>query len=106
MPDLNIDRGVLKSSAAGLEGVAKQLEAAVKAFEAEITGHGEPWGYDDIGTLIGVAHQAVFEAAMECFTTNGEDIATDAGKLKEAAATYAESEKEASVEVNRVREFL
>jgi hypothetical protein len=40
---------------------------ALSAFQAELEGYGRPWGEDDIGSLIGAAHDEVSAWAFDCY---------------------------------------
>jgi hypothetical protein len=82
------------------------LQAKVQAFKAEMQGYGEPWGNDDIGSLIGMCYQAIHEVAMECFGDNIGELAEHAEGVKAMAATYREAEDTSTIEVNKVRDIL
>jgi hypothetical protein len=71
-----------------------------------VSGFGEPWGGDEIGMLIGTAHGAVFQAAVECFTDNARELAGHAEGLQRVADNHERTEDTNVLYVNRVRELL
>jgi hypothetical protein len=68
--ELAVDAGAIRAAGRQLAQVADDFEAKVDRFVGELDGYGEPWGGDDIGMLIGVAHDAVLDAALDCFDSN------------------------------------
>ncbi|MEV5706710.1 hypothetical protein [Actinoallomurus sp. NPDC052274] len=112
---------------AGIRRIAGELEKAVDKLDSELealandmTGQSDPFGGDDIGSLIGMCYQAIHDMAMDSYSSNveeldahvealhglangyetaeyaGKDAATDAGKTVQAAG----------LEINRVRQVL
>ncbi|MFI6783087.1 hypothetical protein [Micromonospora sp. NPDC050276] len=63
------------------------------AFQQELAAFGQPWGSDDIGALIGAAHEAVAEFAFDCFATAMDEIGAAGLDLGGMAATYREIEE-------------
>jgi hypothetical protein len=96
----------IRSAGSAMKVSADDFGATVQAFEAEVKGHGQPWGNDTIGQLIGVAHQVVFEAALNCFRSNHEVLHEHARNLTTMADVHAATELGNTVEVNRVRDVL
>jgi len=92
-PGFRVDPGGLASSGAGLESVAAEFMTAVTAFQAQLEGFGRPWGNDDIGSLIGVAHDEVSAFAFECFSTAMEEIGAAGLDLSGMAEQYREIEE-------------
>mgnify|MGYP001458294901 CR=1 FL=1 len=106
MNELKVSTGRVRSAAAELKAAAEDLTEAAKAFQAEVSGFGAPWGGDEIGMLIGAAHNAIFQAAMECFTENAKELSEHAEGLRRVAKTHDQAESANVLYVNRVREFL
>ncbi|MFI0448135.1 WXG100 family type VII secretion target [Actinomadura sp. 6N118] len=96
----------VRSSASDLRAVADRLSQAVQSFQGEVTGLGDCWGADDIGMIIGTAHAAVFEGAMECFTTNLDEITGHAETLGVVADNYVQMEDTNKLYVNKINELL
>jgi len=92
-PGFRVDPDALASSGSGLERVATEFTQAMTAFQQELAAFGQPWGNDDIGALIGAAHEAVAEFAFECFGTAIEEIGAAGVDLAGMASTYREIEE-------------
>lgn len=65
----------LTAAGKSLEDVAARFLEALTAFRSELEGFGRPWGQDDIGSLIGAAHDEVSAWAFECYGSALEEIA-------------------------------
>jgi hypothetical protein len=106
MAELRVDTEEIHRAGGGIATSAQALRGKLQAFQAELQGFGEPWGNDDIGSLIGMCYQAIYDAAMECFEANIGEMEGHAEGVKAMAATYREAEDTTAVEVNRVRDIL
>ena len=98
------DPAQIRDAGHGIELSAQELAAAIQALQAELAGHGAPWGDDDIGSLIGGVYQAIVEIAMECLGMNAEDIAGFAEGVQAMAATYEKTEATNVEQLGRVRD--
>jgi hypothetical protein len=103
---LNVQPDLIRRSGGGIRSAAQRLRAELEAFQGELAGFGEPWGDDDIGSLIGGCYQAVYEVAMECYTDNIGEMENEADGVNTMAATYYQAESSTEVEVNKVRDIL
>src|SRR5262245_14634521 len=92
MDGIQIHPDGLIESGKSLEGVAARFVEALSAFQAELEGFGRPWGEDDIGSLIGAAHDEVSAWAFECYTSALEEIAGAGADLSGMGERYAEVE--------------
>ncbi|WP_019631756.1 WXG100 family type VII secretion target [Actinomadura atramentaria] len=101
-----VDPSRLRASASELRAVADRLQQALSDFEATVDGFGQPWGADDIGSIIGMAHDEAFDTALDCFTTNADDLAEYAEALTQMADNYVEMEQSNELYVNRIGEVL
>jgi hypothetical protein len=104
--ELTVDPDRIRAAANALKQVATEFTQSAKGFQSEVTGYGEPWVGDDIGILVGLANEACMEAAIGCFTSNAEDMGSDAARPIEMARNYEQAEQSNVTEVNRVREIL
>ncbi|MGY0006775.1 hypothetical protein [Micromonospora sp. I033] len=89
---IEVDPDGLGGSGRALGDVATRFSQAMTAFQAELAAFGRPWGSDDIGSLIGAAHDEVSAFAFECFDTALGEIAAAGTDLTDMAARYAEIE--------------
>ncbi len=62
----------LRGSAEGIDQSVDRLAEAIEQFEARLRAFGDPWGGDDIGSLIGELYGLIHDVALTCFESNGE----------------------------------
>ncbi|MEU1842324.1 hypothetical protein [Micromonospora sediminicola] len=89
---VEIDPDGLGASGQALGVVATRFGQALTAFQAELAAFGRPWGSDDIGSLIGAAHDEVSAFAFECFDGALDEISAAGADLGDMAIRYAETE--------------
>jgi hypothetical protein len=89
----HVDPELLAASGVGLQGVADRLVSELTAFQAELAGFGAPWGGDDIGSLIGVAHDEVSSFAFECYQVALEEIGAAGADVVAMGARYTAVEE-------------
>lgn len=106
MREMRVDAEEIHRAGGGIVSSVETLQEKLRAFEGELRGFGQPWGNDDIGSLIGMCYQAIYEVAMECFTGNIGDLGGHAEGVKTMAATHREAEDVTTIEVNKVRDIL
>ncbi len=85
MNEISLDTASLRRAQALIGGSTQETDTALGAFIAELEGFGQPWGDDELGTLIGLSYQGIFEVAMDCFACNLDLIDEYATQLGDAA---------------------
>ncbi|WP_262287454.1 hypothetical protein [Micromonospora sp. MA102] len=103
---IEVDPDGLDGSGRALGDVATRFSEALTAFQAELAAFGRPWGSDDIGSLIGAAHDEVSAFAFECFDTALQEIAAAGTDLTGMAARYAEIEASITQGFDGLRQAL
>lgn len=103
---LNVQPDLIRRSGGGIRNAAQQLRSELQSFQAELAAFGEPWGDDDLGSLIGGCYQAVYEVAMETYGDNIGEMENDADGVNTMAAGYYQAEDNSEIEVNKVRDIL
>ena len=96
MTGLEVDPERLSSSGSALQSVSARLSAELTAFRAELTGFGAPWGSDDIGSLIGAAHDEVSSYAFECYQDALDEIQAAGLDVMGMSTNYAEVDQDIS----------
>jgi hypothetical protein len=96
----------IQRSGEGIDASAQQMKARLQTFMSELNGHGQPWGNDDLGSLIGMCYQAICEVAMESYDDNVTDLQGHGKGVTVMGANYASGEEKNEIEVNRVRDLL
>lgn len=87
-PGFSVDPPAMRSSGQGIAMSADQLTQLVTGFQQSLSGYGEPWGADDLGSLIGMAYQSISELAMECLQDNITELAGYGEGVTTMADTY------------------
>ena len=90
MTGFMVDPERLGSSGAALQEVSTRLAAGLANLRSELAGYGAPWGSDDIGSLIGAAHDEVSSYAFECYQDALDEIAAAGADVVEIGLRYAE----------------
>ncbi|MFK3981672.1 hypothetical protein ACI2K4_14990 [Micromonospora sp. NPDC050397] len=88
MDAIDIDVDSLHRGADHLEQAKESVRSGFEGFQAAVQGYSNAFGGDDIGTLLGVAHQACVEAAIECFSTNLVELENYVDSLHGMAEEY------------------
>lgn len=96
----------LDESGRQLGSVAERFASALAEFQSEIAGFGRPWGEDDIGQLIGVAHDEVSAFAFECYQDALNEIAAAGVDLSGMAQLYAAAEEAILARMSALGEAL
>lgn len=92
MAGFDVDAESFGESGRQLEQAATTFAEALSAFQSELEGFARPWGADDIGSLIGAAHDEVGNFAFECYGDALEEIANAGFDLSAAGDAYREVE--------------
>ncbi|MFD0852444.1 WXG100 family type VII secretion target [Actinomadura adrarensis] len=104
--DHEVSTAQLRSASGRLNAITERLSESIQGFRSKVEGFGEPWGGDDIGMLIGMAHGAVFNAAMESFSSSAGELGIRSSQLLDAADTHDRAEESSTAGVNRISELL
>jgi uncharacterized protein YukE len=101
-----VDPGSLRTSAEGLDDVVDRFADALERFETTIAAFGQPWGADDIGTVIGELYLGIHDLAMSCFESNGELLGQFAHGLHMMADSFEAAEAEVADSMARLQRLL
>ena len=95
MTGFMIDPERLSASGSALQSVASRLSAELTSFQSELAGFGAPWGSDDIGSLIGAAHDEVSSWAFECYQDALEELASAGADVVDISGQYMQADENA-----------
>ncbi|WP_067172424.1 hypothetical protein [Microtetraspora niveoalba] len=70
----------LRTAAEGLVNVGERMAAETQVFGAEATGRLDPWGEDELGSMIGPIYGAITREALEAYAVLADGI-RDAGTV-------------------------
>ncbi|HET8729250.1 MAG TPA: hypothetical protein VFO41_17245, partial [Alphaproteobacteria bacterium] len=60
MRDIDIDPQSLREGEVNIGRSTEDTDAALSAFIGRLQSYGEPWGDDDLGSMIGLSYQGIF----------------------------------------------
>jgi len=106
MTGFMIDPERLSASGSALQSVASRLSAELASFRSELAGFGAPWGSDDIGSLIGAAHDEVSSWAYECYQDALDEMAAAGADVVDISTQYTEVDKNVSGRFHGLRAEL
>lgn len=71
---LQADLDSVRTGANQVEQAKESVRAGFESFQAAVSGYADAFGGDEIGMLLGTAHQACVDAVTQCFSTNIVDL--------------------------------
>ncbi|MFK3983458.1 hypothetical protein ACI2K4_24120 [Micromonospora sp. NPDC050397] len=92
MRPLDVDPGSLRSAAAVLAEAVDALDQLAVDFETRLAGLGEPWGTDEIGSLIGRCYLPAVDAAVACLDANAAELDRYGENLARMADSYDQTD--------------
>lgn len=90
----HVDPASLLGSGDAVIEVARRLLGETESTEANMRAYGEPWGGDDIGSLIGIAYTEVAAYLFDCLGIAAEEVGSAGSDLTLMAESYEASDEE------------
>ncbi|GAA1847060.1 WXG100 family type VII secretion target [Asanoa iriomotensis] len=106
MSGFQVEPGSLRTSAEGLDDVVDRFAETLERFEQTITAFGQPWGSDDLGSIIGELYLGIHDLAMSCFESNGELLGEFAHGLHTMADSFEAAETEIADRMAQLQNLL
>ncbi|MCC3762646.1 hypothetical protein K3N28_06125 [Glycomyces sp. TRM65418] len=94
MPDLELDLETFRQTADQLDAAKDEVQGLLDQFTGALEQFADAFGGDEIGMLVGLAHQACADGLTECFSTNIEELADYAQNLREMADDHEAADAE------------
>lgn len=94
MPNLDIDPESMKQAADELDAAKEEVQGLIDQFNGALEQFADAFGGDEIGTLVGMAHQACTEVLNECFTSNIEELTAYSETVREMADNHRSADDE------------
>ncbi|RLP94026.1 WXG100 family type VII secretion target [Micromonospora sp. CV4] len=96
MSGFEVEPTALRAGGDQVIGASERFIGQLESFEAQMAGYGEPWGGDDIGSLIGVVYTGVSAWVLDCIGVAAEEIGAAGSDLTAMAENYESVEREAA----------
>ena len=103
MNGFEVEPAALRAGGDQVIGAADRFTGQLESFEAQMAGYGEPWGGDDIGSLIGAVYTGVSAWVLDCIGVAAEEIGAAGSDLTAMADNYESVEQETT---NAMRDIL
>jgi len=91
-----VEPALLRTGGDEVIGAAARFIGQLESFEAQMDGYGEPWGADEVGSLIGAAYTAVSAWVLDCIGVAAEEIGAAGSDLTQMADNYEQVEKDSA----------
>ncbi|MET7950839.1 hypothetical protein [Micromonospora sp. NPDC005324] len=88
MNGFEVEPALLRSGGDEVIGAAERFIGQLESFEAKMQGYGEPWGADDIGSLIGIAYTETATWVLDCIGVAAEEIGSAGSDLTKMADNF------------------
>jgi hypothetical protein len=99
---MDVDPEAIRQAKIQIGNSTQETDAALTAFVTELQSFGECWGDDDLGSLIGLSYQGIYEVAMDCFAHNLDLIDDYAERLGAAAENIERSDAESAAQTSAI----
>lgn len=103
---VEIDPEGIMRSGDGIITAAQVINREITTFQGELAAYGEPWGADDIGSLIGMVYGVISDLAFETYAGNAEEIQEIGGLTRQMGQNYVDTEAGNSVDLNSYKQAL
>lgn len=102
MGDTDVSAEALRRSKLHIGQSADETDAALTTFIGKLDSFGEPWGDDDLGSLIAMSYQGIYGAFMDCIGSNLELIDEYAERVGQAADDYDATDQQAAARTDQI----
>ncbi|GAB3992560.1 hypothetical protein GCM10029992_02000 [Glycomyces albus] len=96
MANLDIDPESMRQAADQLDAAKEEVQSLIDQFNTALEQFADAFGGDEIGMLVGMAHQACTEVLNECFTTNIEELSDYSQIVREMADDHQGTDEDAA----------
>jgi hypothetical protein len=103
---VDIDPDGIMRAGDGITTAAQVISREVSQFQGELAGFGEPWGNDDVGSLIGMVYGIISELAFDTYTGNADEIQEIGGLTRQMGQNYSDTETGNTSVINTYKQAL
>ncbi|MDG6101401.1 hypothetical protein Daura_39945 [Dactylosporangium aurantiacum] len=103
---VEIDPEGIMRSGDGILTAAQVIQREITAFQGELAAYGEPWGTDDVGSLIGMVYGVISDLAFETYTGNTDEIGQIGALTRRMGENYVETETGNRTDLNSYKQAL
>lgn len=89
-----VDPPQIRKAGRDIADFAQRFIDEMDAFEARMEGYGQPWGNDDIGSLIGTAYTEVAAYIFDCVGIAMDEIGSAGDDVAKMADAYERADED------------
>jgi uncharacterized protein YukE len=94
MAGVEVSHEAMHKSAGDMDAVKDQIQALIDKFNGKVAEYADAFGGDEIGSLLGIAHEACTGALNDCFTSNIEELTQFGQNIREMADDHQATDDE------------
>ncbi|MGV9772962.1 hypothetical protein [Streptosporangium sp. NPDC003464] len=91
-----------RSGGTGLSAAGASQAEGVRALRAYLEGEGDPWGDDELGSMVGAAYREVTRQALEVYDSLVEHRVTTGENVETSSVNYRSVEQRSEEETARL----
>lgn len=103
---LEVDPQSLRDADRQVADAVIEADNMLGRLESELASFGQPWGADDIGSLIGEIYTAAYAMAMNSFNSNLDTMDGYATRLSTAAESLERADQDSAERTRRPMDSL
>ncbi|MFF5212400.1 hypothetical protein [Streptosporangium sp. NPDC000396] len=92
----------LRHTETGLRETGTSRLEELRDFRAYLEGEGDPWGDDELGSMVGAAYHAITQRALEVYTSLAERHLTTGGNVGVMSVNHRSAEQRSVEESERI----
>jgi hypothetical protein len=104
--NIDVDPDRMHASGSRITSAAQDLEWRISAFQQHLTGYGDVFGSDVVGSMIAGCYGAISGGAMKCYASNTRALGDQGSRVCRMAGTYQQADSVSTAASNRIREAL
>jgi uncharacterized protein YukE len=102
MAGFDIDPESMRRAADRLDAAKEEVQGLLDQFTGALEQFADAFGGDEIGMLVGLAHQACADAVTDCFSSNVEELTDYAQSLRDMADNHQTADDETAQVFNQL----
>lgn len=103
---ISVDPEGIRRAGTGMTSAGETINQEVTRFQGELASFGEPWGNDDIGSLIGTVYGVISDLAFETYAGNADAVREIGALTQRMGQNYAENESGIESGINAYKQSL
>jgi hypothetical protein len=103
---ISVDPEGIMRAGNGISSAGQVINQELMRFQGELASFGEPWGNDDIGSLIGTVYGVISDLAFETYAGNADEVQEIGALTQQMGQNYADNETGIESGINAYKQIL